>query len=44
MEKKNTKKSIFKDQNPKDIFDIVRSADLKFVFIAIRIYDFVFCL
>ena len=35
---------IFKDQNPKDIFDIVRSADLKFVFIAIRIYDFVFCL
>lgn len=35
---------IFKDQNPEEIFDIVRSADLKFVFIAIRIYGFIFCL
>lgn len=35
---------IFKDQNPKEIFDIVRTADLKFIFIAIRIYGFIFCL
>lgn len=32
---------IFKDQNPKDIISILRHADLKFVFIAIRFYDFV---
>ena len=35
---------IFKDQNPKEIFDIVRNADLKFIFIAIRIYGFIFFL
>ena len=35
---------IFKDQNPKEIFDIVRSANLKFILIAIRIYAFIFCM
>ena len=33
---------IFKDQNPKEILDIVRNADLKFIFIGIRIYGFIF--
>ena len=33
---------IFKDQNPKDIINVVRSADLKFVLIAVRIYDCIF--
>ena len=33
---------IFKDQNPKEIFDIVRNADLKFIFIGIRSYGFIF--
>ena len=33
---------IFKDQNPTEIFKLVRSADLKFVFIAVRFYDFIF--
>lgn len=35
---------IFKDQNPKEILTILRSVDLKFVLIAIRIYDFIFCM
>lgn len=30
---------IFKDQNPKEILDVLRSADLKFVLIAVRGYD-----
>ena len=33
---------IFKDQNPTEIFELVRNADLKFVLIAVRLYDFIF--
>lgn len=33
---------IFKDQNPAEIIEVVRRADLKFVLIAIRIYGFIF--
>ena len=35
---------IFKDQNPTEILKLVRSADLKFVLIAIRVYDIIFFL
>lgn len=35
---------IFKDQNPKDVVAVLRRADLKFVWIAIRVYAFVFYL
>ncbi|MBR2290056.1 MAG: hypothetical protein IJ867_05595 [Clostridia bacterium] len=33
---------IFKDQNPNEIINVVRSADKKFVLIAVRIYGFIF--
>lgn len=33
---------VFKDHNDGDIIKIVRSADVKFVLIAIRIYGFIF--